>query len=234
MVNTLGAVWVKYAVDALALAVLFTFAVTSLKKGFVRCLFGFVSGFLAVIFALLLMRSVLAWTNGLFGLQGAMAKGLTNAFSKTPGFTVDVSAVGLEMALDGKVPAFLKGIIVDSVGNSILPVGTTVASLVGDAVAKLGATLITFFLLFILIKLLLKLLSKALSSIVQRIPIVGTLNGLLGFLIGAIEGLLVLSAVIAVLSLFPSQSMTAFFNECIFIKWLYNSNPIYTVFGWFI
>lgn len=234
MATILLTTWIKYAVDALALVVLLTFAFTSLKKGFIRCLFGFVSTFVAIIFALLLMKSVLSWTNGLFGLQDAMASGLESAFSKTDAFNIDVSAVGLETALEGKVPTFLQGIIVDSFGNASLPAGTTLASIVGGAVANLGATLIAFLLLFIIIKTLLKLLSKALSSVVEKLPIVGTLNGLLGFLVGAIQGLLIVSAVVAVLSLFPSQNITAFFNECIFIKWLYNSNPIYTVFGWFI
>jgi uncharacterized membrane protein required for colicin V production len=232
--NGLNAVWTTYAVDGLAIAVVVVFALTSLKKGFVRCLFGFVSGFLAIVFALLFMRSVIEWTDGLFGLQQAMEEGLIKAFSKMDAFSIDVSNAGLESALDGKVPAFLQGIIIDNVGDSTLAPGTTIAMLMGSAVAKLGATLIAFIVLFLMIKFLLKLLSRVLSSVVEKIPLVGSLNSLLGFAVGILEGFLIVCVAVAVLSLIPSESMTAFFDECIFIKWLYNANPLYTVFSWFI
>ena len=232
--HVLNAIWTSYAVDGLALVVILVFSLTSLKKGFVRCLFGFVSGLLAIIFALLLMRSVLEWTDGLFGLQKAMEKGLVNAFSDMNAFSVDVSTTGLQSAMDGKIPAFLQGIITDSVGNATLAPGTTLATLVGESVAKLGATLLSFIFLYILIKYLLRLLSRVLSSVVEKIPIVGSVNAFLGLGVGVLQGFLIVSVAVAVLSLLPSESIIAFFNDCIFIKWLYNANPVYTVFGWFI
>jgi len=228
------ATWTNFAVDGAVLAVICIFAFVSAKKGFVQCLFGFISTLLSLIIAFSLMKSVLTITGGLFGIQGAIENGLIKTFSKVEAFNLDISAVGLAESLTGKLPKFLINAVVDKVGDSTLPVGTTLATVLGATVAEFTATLISFFLTFLIAKLCLKLLERVLSSFVEKLPIVGSLNSVLGLLVGALEGLLVASGVVAVLALFPSQSMASFFSDCIIFKWLYNSNPLHVIFSWFL
>ncbi|MBQ8684946.1 MAG: CvpA family protein [Clostridia bacterium] len=232
--ENLCAAWLPYAVDGVAIAVMLAFSIVASKKGFVQCLFGFVSTIVAILVALLLMKGVVSWTNGLFGLQGAIERGATNGLSNIKGFAVDISSAGLRESLAGKFPSFIINIVVDSVGNSEVPVGTTIASAVGGTIAKFTVTLIAFFLLFFLAKLSLRLLERVLSSVVENLPIVGALNTLLGFVVGALEGLLLISGVIAVFAMFPSEGMANFFNGCTLVRWLYNDNPLHIVFSWFI
>ena len=203
----LNAYWLHYAVDIVALVVIFACALGGAKKGFVRCFFGFISTVAAIVLAFLLMKKMLDWTNGLFGLQAIMQRGCANAFSKIKGFDIDVSADGVSGAVSGKLPAFLADLIIDAIGNNNYPEGTTLAKVAGDTVGRLGATVLSWIFVFLLVKLV----------------------GVVVFC----KGLFFVCAVVAILALIPSSGITAFFNECLLTKALYNHNPLHLVLGWF-
>lgn len=235
MLYGLNASWIHYAADALVIVLIVMFAVSSAKKGFVECFFGFVSTILAVVLAFTFMKGVLSWTEGLFGLQGVIENAVTGGLGKVTGFDIDVSAAGIEAALEGKnLPSFLIDAIVSSVGNQEVPVGTTLAMIVAGTIAEFTATLIAWFAVFFIAKLLLKLVRRILNSIVESLPIVGSLNHLLGFVVGGIKGLLIVCGVIAVIALIPAEGLNVFLNECTIVRWLYNSNPLHVIFSWII
>ena len=235
MLSGLNASWIHYAADALVIVLIVMFAVSSAKKGFVECFFGFVSTILAVVLAFTFMKGVLSWTEGLFGLQDVIENAVTGGLSKVTGFDIDVSAAGIEAALEGKnLPSFLIDAIVSSVGNQEVPVGTTLAMIVAGTIAEFTATLIAWFAVFFIAKLLLKLVRRILNSIVESLPIVGSLNHLLGFAVGGIKGLLIVCGVIAVIALIPAEGLNVFLNEFTIVRWLYNSNPLHVIFSWII
>ena len=235
MLLGLNASWIHYAIDGVVILVALMFAVKSAKKGFVDCFFGFVSTILAVIAAFMFMKGLLTWTEGLFGLQDAIENALIGAFGKVKGFDIDVSAAGIEAALEDKnLPSFLINAVVDAVGNNDVPIGTTLAMIVGATLAEFAATLVAWFVIFLIAKLLLKLVRKFLNSLIKSLPIVGSLNRLLGFIVGGIKGILIVCAVIAVIALIPAAGLNAFFNETVIVRWLYNSNPLHVILGWII
>jgi hypothetical protein len=41
-------------------------------------------------------------------------------------------------------------------------------------------------------------------------------------------------AALAILALFPSEGITAYFNDGLFVKWLYNRNLLNIILGWLI
>lgn len=233
MLPGLCATWARYAADGVVLVVLICFAVISAKKGFVRCFFGFISTIVAIIVAFLFMKTLVSATGGLFGLEGAIQNGCTDAFGKINGFDIDVSTAGVEAALQDKnLPQFLIDILLENVTVSDVPAGTTLAMVVGGTIGTLATNFVAWLVLFLLAKLLLKLIEHVFSSIVENIPLVGALNSLLGLAVGALQGLLIVSGVIAVLAFIPIEGITDFFNECAFVGWLYNHNPINTILGW--
>ncbi len=235
MLSALNATWLNYAADAAVIILIVMCSVSSAKKGFVECFFGFISTILAVIAAFTFMKGLLVWSEGLFGLQGFIEEAVIGGLGKVKGFDIDVSSAGIEAALSDKnLPTFLVNIVVDSVGNKEVPLGTTLAMVVGASIAELSATLFSWLAVFILAKLLLKIVRGILNSIVESLPIVGSLNHLLGFLVGGIKALLIVCGVIAVLALIPADGLNAFFNETVIVRWLYNSNPLHVIFGWFI
>ncbi len=235
MLSGLNATWVNYAVDGIVIVMIVMFAASSAKKGFVECFFGFISTIVAVIAAFTFMKGVLTWTDGLFGLQGVIENAVVGGLGKIAGFDIDVSAAGIEAALEGKnLPSFLINAVVSSAGNQEVPIGTTLAMIVGGTIAEFTATLVSWFVVFLIVKLLLKLVRGVLNSIVEVLPIVGSLNHLLGFVVGAIKGLLIVCGVIAVLALIPAEGLNVFFNECTIVRWLYNNNPLHIIFSWII
>ena len=235
MLFGLNASWVNYAADALVVIFIFLFAVSSAKKGFVECFFGFISTILAAVFAFTFMKGVLSWTDGLFGLQDIIENAVTGGLGKVAGFDVDVSAAGIEAALEDKnLPSFLINAIVSSVGNQEVPMGTTLAMIVGGTIAEFTATLLAWLAVFLIAKLVLKLVRRALNSIVEALTIVGSLNHLLGFAVGGIKGLLIVCGVIAAIALIPTEGVNVFFNECTIVSWLYNNNPLHVIFSWII
>ena len=199
------------------------------------CLFSLISTIVAIILGFVLLNRVITWTNGLFGLQNTLVNACAKAFAKIKGFDIDVSAVGIQNALaDKNLPSFLVKIIVDGIANDGVPQGTTLALVVGGALGRLGTKLIAFLTIFLIVKLVLRVLEKVLSTIINAIPLVGTLNGLLGFVVGALQGLFLVCAVVALMSIIPSQAISATLRQCTLIGAIYDHNPIHTVMGWIL
>ena len=235
MLLGLNAAWACWVVDILAIVLIIGFALTAAKRGFIDCLFGLVTTLLAFLVAILLLKSVLRWTNGLFGLQGVMQGACAKALSKVKALNIDVSNAGLQASMEAnKIPAFLVKFVVNSVGNETIAAGTTLAMILGNPLGKFITSLITFFILFIVAKLLLNIVKKMLSAIVNKTPFVSTLNRFLGFLVGLVQGWLLLSAVIAVLGVIPIANVSNFFSDCVILKFLYNRNLINIIIGWVI
>lgn len=231
MLNALLSSFAIYAVDAIVAVVVLVLAIVSARRGFVECFFGFISTILAILLAFLFMKTFVRLTGGVFGLQGVIEKGCVNALSKIKGFDVDISSQGIEQTLSGKLPKFLINIVLENVSNGDVPTGTTVAMRVASTLSGFAINLIAWFILFLVIKLLIKLIERFLSSIINKLPIVGSLNTILGFTVGILQGLLIISGVIAVIALFPSESTATFFNDTLLVGVLYNHNPLHAIFS---
>lgn len=232
--NLCANVW-TYAVDILAVVVLCVCAGRAAKKGFVRCLFGLLSTVVALVLAFSLAQSVVGWTNGIFGLQGTIQSSCEKSLLEISAFTVDISSEGIAETLAQQgLPQFLIDMVVENIGNEMVAKGTTLARAVAETVAPFAVTLIAGLIVFILSKLVLRILRNVVSSIVEHIPIISSINSLLGFAVGAVQGLLIVSVVIALIASIPSSSTTPFFNECTIVYWLYNHNPINIVLSWIL
>ena len=235
MQTSLLATVATYVVDAIALLVILIFAVKASKRGFVDCLFGLISTIGAILIALVFTKAFLSLTGGLFGLDSVIKEGCVNTMSGINGFNIDISAQGVENALaDKNLPAFLIDMVLENYQGSDIPYGTTLAMLVGGELGGLATTLLAGFALFLIAKLALRILKNVISGLVKSIPIVGTLDSALGFVLGILQGVLVVSVALAVLALIPSEGITAFFSEGILVNVLFHSNPIHIVLGWII
>ena len=235
MITALQAGVANYVIDILAIIVIIGVAIVSAKKGFAECLFGLLSTVAAALVAFIFMKPVLSWTGGLFGLQGVTENGCINALLKIKGFNMDISNQGISEVLAGKdLPKFLIDAIIASVGNASIPVGTTLAMLAGEVLGGFIVGLIAWIVVFLVAKLLLTLLKNLVCSVVENLPIISSVNTLLGFVLGVAQGLLIISAIIAVLSILPIPGVTVFFNDCFFVGLLYNHNPINVILGWIL
>lgn len=221
--------WYHWLGDLIVLVFIVVFAIVCAKRGFIDCFFSFVSTILSLVVAFSLVKSVLGWTNGLFGLQGLLDEKLIAAFSKMTGFNEDISAQGVESALQSgnvDVPAILGRLILNGVGQGDVEVGTTLGMLCGSAVSQLACTLLCGVALYFLTQLILLLLKGILNGIANSITAVESVNTTLGALVGIVESVLLVCVVLSVLTLFPSVTISNYLNTSILLGFLYNHNPL--------
>ena len=224
-----------FIADIVVLILLLIFTVSGAKKGFIAFLFGLVTTIVAFILAMTLADNLVEWSGGVFGLEGKLDKMLTKKLASIKGFGVDISATGIKEALAGvDLPDFIANSIIAEVGVEGVPQGTTLASLAGAKIASLIVTFLAGAIVFFLAKILLGLVCRVLSGIVSRIPLVGGVNRLLGAVAGFLKGGLIVCGVLAILSLFPSTGITAFFDKTLFVGALYHNNPLLSIVGWII
>ena len=227
-----GATWIT--IDIAIVLVMLIFSFGSAKKGFITCLFGFVSTILALFIAVTFAKSFMRLTGGFFGIEEMLETKWVETFSKKNGFNVDISGQNLQALLETQnLPAILVTAILKN-HTGTLAAGTTLAMVVGRTAAQLSATLLTGIALYIVVKLLIKLLSGIFNKIAKKIKLLNTINKLLGALVGLIKITLIISLIISVLSISPSSANMKIFNNSAILSFFYNHNPLFVMLGWFL
>ena len=224
-----------YIVDVVILVALVVFVMICAKRGFVKMIFQFASGLVALIAAIALAKVVVSVTGGLFGVLDSLTNSFTATFSKLNGFNVDISGRNIEELLASKdVSAIIATLIAKKYVGVELAAGTTLGFLAGSTMAELLCTLLAGVVLFFVLKIVFKLLSKIFTAIISKIKLLGKVNRLLGALVVIIEGIFFISLAISILTLIPSEGIMNFFNGSIILRLLYNHNPIVWMLGWFL
>ena len=225
---------VGYILDAVILVGLIVYMIICGKRGFVKMIFQFASGIVALILAISLAKVVVS-TTGMFGLLGALTDKFTGVFAKSEGFNVELAGQDLKALLETKdMVAIIATMIVKKYAGVEFTQGETLATLAGSTVAELLCTLIAGVVLFFVLKIVFKLLSKVLTAIFDKIKLLGKVNSILGIVLGFLEGVFVISVVISILTLIPSAAITNFFQSSIILRFLYNRNPIVWMLGLFL
>ncbi len=219
--------------DIVVVVILLAFAFVCAKKGFIDCLFGFISIIASLAVAILCTKLFISVTGGLFGLQDVFSGTFQDALLKIKGFDIDISIGGLEAALaEQNLPKFLVDLLIDNFGDETIAAGTTLALLVGQTCSRLLITGLSFLILFIATKLLINLVKHILKALAEKIALIGSLDRLLGAVVGIAEGLLLVSFILSILSYIPSEGIMIYLNESMLAGWLYNHNLLSIIMGW--
>ena len=216
--------WTGYIVDIAVLLLALSMMIVCARKGFIGCLLGLISTLIALVAAIALAKPIVNATDGLFGIQEKICLSFTQSFSKMKGFSTDISALGVEAALEEyNVTAVFAALILKLVGKQeALPTGTTLAGLLGEKTSALAASLIAGILLFILIKLLVFFMKRVLKSAIKKVKFINGIDSLLGALTGLLQAFLIVCAVLAVLAVIPVDSISIYFEQTLFVgKLLY-------------
>jgi uncharacterized membrane protein required for colicin V production len=225
---------VNYGLEALVvLSALFSM-IKFAKKGFIACLFGLISTAVALVAAILLAKTVVEITDGVFGLEKTLFEKFHKAFIDVEGFNVDISSVGVKDALkELDAPEAFTSVIIKLIGddNDHLPYGTTLAKLVGEALASLAVMLVAGLIIFIIVKLIMRLFRKGLTALAEKVSFIRSTNGFLGGVFGLVRSLFHICLILALLTLFPDDSIAEYLSEGLFLGKLYANNPLVTLLG---
>lgn len=214
-----------FLVDIAVVILFFVMALAGARKGAIRAIIGLIATVVALVVAFRYSDELAEVLDG--SLTKWLGGKLETAFLKIKGFQLDVSAVGLEESLSKvSLPSFVKDFIIEEFGNADLPYGTTLAMLAGDAVASLIVKVVSWFILFFGAKIVLSIISRLLTRIADNVAVVGGINVLFGAVVGTIKAFVLVCGILAVLSILPLDSLTTFFNETLFVGYLYNENPL--------
>ena len=225
----------SYIGDLIAVIIMVVFAFISGRKGFINCLFKFISNIVALVVAFSLAKAFVSITGGFFGLQGVFEKSFTESLSSLPGFNVDVVGQDLQELLKAQdVSGLITSFILKNYANIDAPAGTTLAMLVAQSAALWISALLAGVTLYFIVKLLMLLLKKFLTALIERIAIMNKLNRLLGAAVGLIEALLFVSVVASIFSLINSAEIASIISNSVIINWLANNNPIVWLLGLFL
>lgn len=236
MTNLLASFQSAYIADVCAVLILLVCAFVGAKKGFVKCFFGFIATLVALVLAITLASTLVNLLPSLFGAEGTLAEKLETTFLKWKGFDTDVSAEGIAVALENvSLPGFMKDSIIKSVGeaNDLAP-GTTLAALAAPVAAQFLGLVISGIVIFIVAKLLFCIIEKILTKIVRSWSLMSAVNSLLGFAVGFLKAAVIICGILALLSISPIEGITPFFDETLFLKYLYHDNPLTKLWGLFI
>lgn len=161
--------------DILLIAVLAVCVVVGWRRGFIRALRGFVTYILSFAVA-----------NSLYRL---IAKSIiTLPFLQNMITDVEMPQLPANATFLDKVSTIIQYISEQSAGDGPGGVSETIEAIINNYIAELLASIIGFIVVFLVTVLVLKLLLWILDMVVSRTPIIRQANGLLGCLIGLLNG----------------------------------------------
>ena len=228
-------VWTNYTLDIIVLAIVMFVTWLCGKKGFIVCFFSIVSVIAALLVAILFTKIIVTATGGLFGLQDALSTSFETAFLKIKGFSIDISNEGLTAALAEKhLPSFLVDLIIDNYGNESIAVGTTLAMVTSNTLSGVCTNLIAWICIVLTTWGLMWIVKKVLKEFAKKIKIINRIDILLGCLVGLFFSMLGVFLVLGILSLIPSEGITAYLDNSLFVGALYNNNLLTKVLGMMI
>lgn len=187
--------------DFIAVAVFTALVVKGYKKGFLKTIVLATGTLASLLVAFWLSR----WLADLIFANMIRGSVLQNISDTLSGLSNSTSAAGAVPAVIAALPAFiLNPMLVQygsketmiaeiqkNVGDTLSGLGETITDTVVSPVVTMLLQMVLCLLIFIICVIIIKIIAKALGA-VRRIPLVGTLNAVLGAVVGAVQGLIVL------------------------------------------
>lgn len=202
------------AVDIVLIAIMALFAFYGFIKGFTSLLVRFLAGILTLVLSFVLCRNAADFLNDVFGMTDKLGASIAGAL---PGvFGEELMSMPVSMVNEGNlgslsVPKFIVNLLLKIASDGSVPADTAVVDVLAPAFAYYIAVVIGFVLCYILFRILFFLIGRLFKG-VNKIPLLGGVNRLLGFLLGAIQGFLVVYVALSVVDLLPFGFLEGFKN----------------------
>ncbi len=197
--------WADFAV--LIIIAIFTFI--GLKNGFLYSVFRLLSYILSVIFAVKfypVLSGILQKTVLFDSVKMSVIRGLMKQQVQTVSNAKETAA---QTVVDGlKLPGFLKDSILEHIQKSNIIDFSGIINAIGSEIASLVMNILSLIIIYALIRFGL-VFAKVVIKTIARVPVFRQLDKTGGIVLGAIEGILavyVLCAILILFSAFPKFS----------------------------
>lgn len=205
MLNNLLAEMSAGTITDIIIAVIFLIiAIISCAKGFVKQTFGFITTVCAILIAYFLCDDLVNLVNKNFDWNTKLAAKLADSFSGNAAFSLELTTENLseaihQMGLPSFIADFALKILPEAVGE-YENVGLFLSAILANYILIAAA----FAFLFILSKIILGLLKKLVLKVVQ-LPLIRSVDKLLGLAFGVIKAALWIIAIVYVIKILPSS-----------------------------
>ena len=221
-------IWI---VDIVAIIVLLGAVIKGTRKGFIKSIFGLLISVASIAVAFLCADMVTEMTNGAFGLQESIAKGLAETFANW-GLAFDVSQGGVREALEAqsffKTMPFLVDIVIEQLPTVESAGAIYLNEHLASTVGLFATNIVVGVVLFILCRIILTFVEKILTSLVEHIKLFDAVNTILGAVVGLLKGAILVSIICMLLTTLPffSTLMEEMPNTLFVYEWFFANNPI--------
>ena len=213
--------------DILLLVFLLIFIISGYKKGFIKKIVKLVGIIVAFAVAYSFAGVVVELLNTHFQLSELLAGALEGGLMQNEAFAQPADIEGLEQALLGlNLPEMLTDALIQALEGLNITQGQTLANVVAIALAPILLSIIVGVALFIVALILITVLANLLSSFLDKVPLLGTLNHVLGMLVGALEAIIYVYIILAVLSFLPMADLQTILSQTTILNWLRENNII--------
>lgn len=229
---------VHFGLDIAVLITVVLFALIGAKKGFIKACADFIGAFAAMIAAGILSRPAAEWVYYTFFHDALM--------EKIAAAITGLDAVEAVQAVFSEFPAVIRralaavGIsesgVIEQVEGSVLDIAESITTAISPMLISFVQVL-AMVVLFILLLVVIRALASFLTGLFE-LPVLHSVNGLLGAVFGILMGIIaiwiVLACVQAFLPLLSSnmqQRITELLEQSVLFEKLYDFNPAYSLIG---
>lgn len=222
--------------DLIIIAIILIMAAIGLSKGLFSSIFSFAGKFFPLIISFIFVKpvaSALSKTSFLQTVNNLSLK-ILNSIGGIMNSSIP-SHDALVEALSEKFPKIIANMLASSLDSYTgVYANQTVAQILTPTLSSILMTIISFILLYFVTLLLLSMFRK-LGNSLNSVVIIGPINKLLGFVFGFLEGIIVVSLLLLILSLFTgNDTFTPVFeliNKSVLGNYMYNNNFILVIAG---
>lgn len=223
-------------IDVVIVLAIVICAILGFKKGFLKSVLSLFSWVICIVVAVFLAKYVAKWINGIYDFNGLIGGKISASLLKANEtfFATSVNTFDSADSLIAGIPSGLNKFVAQLVKivfkNTSVNYETETASIgtvVGTQVGGICMIVICGILVFAILKLVLFLLSKFVDKISQT-KVIGTINKILGLVLGAVKACVVVIAVncvIVLMTLIPvvNNTVKPIVQENTFVeKFIYN------------
>ncbi len=223
--------------DFIVLGIIVLFGVVGLKKGLIYSVFRLLSFFISLTLSVqlspaltgFLMKTPLKDNVNNWILENLMHQ------ATSPELNSQVKHAGANAIVDSlNIPGFMKGIVSSDLAKAMPDPSSiidtkAIMSTISLSLTRFVIGVISVFLLYIIIRIALIFLRKVLQGIAS-LPLIKQINSLGGFAFGAVEGLLTIYIILAVVLIFNAvpqfKEIHEALNTSLVAGWFYKNNII--------
>ena len=199
-------------IDIVILLVILIFLFHGLRAGFAGQLFGFIGTIVAIAGAVLLAGVVGNLLNGMMGDLirkpiESWVGGMGGEVLHLTGTEVGSNSESLAKVLEAiGLPAIAAGILQKPLSGVFTKMGDAeIGASLTDTLTRWAWTAIAFILLIIIFTIILFILRKTVNKAINRIKIFGSLNRILGMVLGLVKAYFAISVFLAIMLIVPGN-----------------------------